>query len=102
MRIMTNYFNAVSSVFKSEWNDYQSPLSKTIGFGALMRLLPIFFRIGEEKKDLSEDFFTSYMRKIHKNFVESGIELSFSNFPAAGNGETKLFKQLSEWADLKE
>jgi len=101
MRIMTNYFKAVSVVFKSEWNDHQSPLSKTIGFGALMRLLPIFFRIGEEKKELSENFFTSCIGKIYKNYAESGMELSFANFPAAGNGETKLFRQLLEWADLK-
>jgi DGQHR domain-containing protein len=102
MRVMTNYFKAISVIFKTEWNDIKSPLAKTIGFGAFMRLLPIFFRIGEKEKDLSENFFRSCINRIYLNYIKSGVEINFSNFPAAGNGETKLFKQLFEWADLKE
>jgi len=39
LKVMTNYFKAVETVFATDWNSENSPLNRTIGYGALMRLL---------------------------------------------------------------
>lgn len=100
LRILMNYFSAFASVFSDEWQDSTSPLAKTIGFGALMRLLVPLVKKGMEQKDLSVDFFDAHVNRLHEAYRRSGVKVNFDNFPAAGNGETKLYQQLLEWSRL--
>lgn len=89
-KILGNYFNAVRDVFPDEWNTYDNPLSKTIGYGALMRLLKTdIFPIGEQEKDLSSAFFKEYIRRLKGN-----INFTFQEFAPAGSGESKLYEAL--------
>lgn len=46
LRILKNYFKAVSEAFPDLWERQDNPLSKTIGYGALMRLLVDAYRDG--------------------------------------------------------
>lgn len=100
LRILMNYFSAFSSVFSDEWQDSTSPLAKTIGFGALMRLLVTLVKKGMQQKDLSVDFFDAHVNTLHEAYRRSGMKINFDNFPAAGNGETKLYQQLLVWSRL--
>lgn len=89
-RIMANYFNAVKETFPQEWENNNNPLSKTIGYGALMRLLRTdLFPIGEEKKDLSKDFFKSYFAK-----AKNQVNFTFEKYAPAGKGESDIYRDL--------
>jgi DGQHR domain-containing protein len=100
LKVLFNYFTAVAGAFPKEWNDGTCPLAKTIGFGALVSLLADLVPIGRQKGDLSAAFFSGEVAKIRAGYEKAGPELTFANFPAAGNGETKLLRQLREWLEL--
>jgi DGQHR domain-containing protein len=97
LKILFNYFTAVSDVFPEEWSDGKRPLAKTIGFGALMSLLSDLVTDGMKGGDLSATFFESQLRRIRKGYERIGPRLDFDNFPAAGNGESKLLAKMREW-----
>jgi len=89
-RILNNYFNAVRNVFPVEWNTLDNPLSKTIGYGALMRLLRRdLYSIGEDKKDLSSSFFEAYIERL-----KGKIDFTIEEFAPAGSGESHLYQAL--------
>jgi DGQHR domain-containing protein len=93
IRILTNYFNAVKETFPQEWENNNNPLSKTIGYGALMRFLRTnLFPIGEEKKDLSKDFFKGYFIK-----AKDKIEFTFERYAPAGKGESEIYRDLKKF-----
>jgi len=98
LKVLFNYFSAVAEVFHREWTDGACPLARTIGFGALMSLLGDLVPAGLKGGDLPEAFFAKEVGKIRRGYEKLGPELTFENFPAAGNGETKLLRQLREWA----
>lgn len=98
LKVLFNYFTAVAEEFPTEWRDGTCPLAKTIGFGALMSLLTDLVPAGLQKGDLSAAFFAAEVRRIRRGYVKIGPPLTFENFPAAGNGETKLLRQLREWS----
>ncbi len=101
LRIIKNYFRAVAEAFPDLWEGQDNPLSKTIGYGALMRLLVDAFSVGIQKDDLSFEFFSNLMAKVKENSEEDELmPPTFENFPAAGSGESKLYGKLKEWAEL--
>lgn len=97
LKVLFNYFTAVAEVFPKEWSDGKTPLARTIGFGALMSLLTDLVPAGLQRGDLSSEFFAKEVGKIRKGYEQMGPALTFENFPAAGNGETKLLHQLRAW-----
>lgn len=99
LKILKSYFQAVSEAFPDLWAQQDNPLSKTIGYGALMTLLVDAYKAGATKGDLSVDFFRDLMQRI-KRGSENDTEtpLTFESFPAAGSGESRLYRKLREWA----
>lgn len=92
LRALTNYFNAVAAVFGGEWKNRESPLARTIGFGALMRILEIVANKGLAVKPearLDQPFFEQELAK-----AKPLAPFTFDVYPASGAGETKLFKAL--------
>lgn len=89
LKILNNYFNAVRLVFESDWNSTLSPLPKTIGFSALMRLLPVLHKKGQEKGTFEESFFSANLDK-----AKSLAPIRFDDYPASGVGENKLYQSL--------
>lgn len=89
LKIMNNYFGSVSEVFSKEWRSSESPLARTIGFAALMRLLPQLVRDGKKGGSLDAQFFAS---KIGR--AKALAPFTFDEFPASGAGETKLFRAI--------
>ncbi|TCK42394.1 DGQHR domain-containing protein [Paraburkholderia sp. BL8N3] len=102
LKVLTSFFDSVKTVFADEWKDDKNPLSRSIGFGALINLLVLLFKKGAAEKDVSAAFFMKEMKAIHINYKASKVGLTFQNFPAAGNGETKLARQLALWAGFGE
>lgn len=101
LRIMKNYFKAVADAFPDLWEKHDNPLSKTIGYGALMRLLVDAFVEGSKKNDLSTAYFTELMERIKYNSaLDTATPLTFESFAAAGSGESKLYGKLKEWSGL--
>lgn len=101
LKILKSYFRAVSEVFPDLWAQHDNPLSKTIGYGALMSLLVDVYKIGASKGDLSIDFFRDLMRRVKENSSKDlDLPLTFESFPAAGSGESRLHRKLREWAGL--
>jgi hypothetical protein len=92
LKIMLNYFSAVRECFLFDWAAQDSPLSRTIGFSALMRLLEPLVRVGLTVKPeprLDKDFFKGHLEK-----ATSLAPFRFEQYPPSGGGETKLFKNL--------
>lgn len=101
LRILKSDFRSLADVFVDAWADHNNLLAKTIGYGAMMRLLVDAFRIGEERKDLSYDFFLCFMETMRRNQLLDDEDLTFDNFAASGSGETKLYRKLREWAEIE-
>lgn len=92
VRIMMNYFNAVKNTFPDQWADTGNPISKTIGFGALMRLLQKdLYPIGEREKNLREEFFYQNLSRAKHLRFQFSPEGKYS---PAGKGETDLYNDL--------
>ncbi len=101
LRIIKNYFKAIAESFPDLWEKQDNPLSKTIGYGALMRLLVDAYALGTKSNDLSLEYFSQLMAKVKENSdKDNDTPLTFESFPAAGSGETKLYGKLKEWAGL--
>jgi DGQHR domain-containing protein len=97
LKVMHSYFAGIAEAFPKEWSDPTCPLSKTIGFGALMSLLVDLVPEGIAKGDLSSDFFRHEAHRLRSGYESNGPELTFNNFPAAGNGESKLLHHMRGW-----
>ena len=102
LRILNNYFKAVATVFKDEWNSDDSPLVKTIGYDALFKLLDDLYVVGLGKRDLSREFFLDIMRTIRANRdkAQPKVPVDLSTLPATMSGVNKLHRQLREWAGV--
>ena len=101
LKILKSYFRAVSDAFPDLWAQQDNPLSKTIGYGALMSLLVDAYKDGAAKGDLSFDYFQGLMQRIKEASGNDGDSpLNFDSFPAAGSGESKLYRKLKEWSGL--
>jgi len=66
-KTLDNYFRAVQSVFPSEWTNQELILSKTVGYGALMRQLVTFVPRGIREGILSLDFFKRHLAPAREN-----------------------------------
>lgn len=89
LKILSNYFTAVRSQFETDWNSDSSPLSKTIGFSALMRLLPELYMKGQSEATFEQSFFARELMK-----AKSLAPFRFEEYPASGVGETKLYQDF--------
>ncbi|MEO4080045.1 MULTISPECIES: DGQHR domain-containing protein [Acinetobacter] len=97
LKILLNYFNAISKVFHCEWNDPDKYiLSKPIGYGALLKVLPFIFNKGDMEGDLSERYFTNIYNQVKYYFYENNIEITSNQFGSNEQARTKLAKLILE------
>ena len=89
LKVLTNYFNAIKAELPDDWTIDSSPLCRTIGFLALMRLLPELITIGSSQGNLDLHFFQGYAAK-----AKPLSPFSFEVYPANGPGQTKLYNAL--------
>ncbi|HEY0076313.1 MAG TPA: DGQHR domain-containing protein [Abditibacteriaceae bacterium] len=89
LKILLNYFGAVKNVFASDWDSKDSPLPRSIGFSALMRLLPVLYGQGKRQKTLTKEFFEGKLNK-----AKHLAPFTFEKYPANAGGENKLYRDL--------
>ncbi len=99
LRIMTNYFQAASSVFSNEWNNPQEfILTKSVGFSGLMKALEKLIPIGENQGTLSCDFFIGVFEKMRVYLNVSGQKLTSQYFSSSIQEATRLARIITEQA----
>lgn len=99
LKILLNYFSAVSEVFPKEWNSKQYILTKTTGYGALIKALPTLYREGEKQADLSKEFFVDKFRSVKEKMLQEGIELTSTDIGSGEQAQNRLahiFKSVVE------
>ncbi|WNV05876.1 DGQHR domain-containing protein [Candidatus Methylospira mobilis] len=90
LRIVSNYFTAVSNVYSKAWTDEPAKylLRKTVGFSALIQLLIKIAPVALQVKDASIDAFMRVFKKIHDNLPDS--ELAVGKFSSSEAEATKM------------
>lgn len=96
LKILLNYFNAVKEVFPKEWGKPEKfILSKTTGYGALMKAFRKYYFVGLEKKTLAKDFFYEKFILVKEKLDNEGVKLT-SEFFASGEKEQKKLAKYFE------
>lgn len=96
-KILNNYFSAVEKSFPIEWhNPDKYVLSKTTGFGALMKFFPYLYKLGKEQKTFKQDFFYSYFIKIKNHLEKNNKSLTSEIFPSNAQTQNNLKKLFIE------
>jgi DGQHR domain-containing protein len=82
-KILLNLFTAVKDIFPVEWNHPDKfILSKTVGYGAIMRALPAMLQKGKDAHDLSHEFFGKWMLGFRARLDGSNLHLTSEDFPS--------------------
>jgi DGQHR domain-containing protein len=99
-KILFNYFSAVKNVFFEEWNDYENYiLSKSTGFGALIRAAKEIIPLGEKNKTLSYSFFENGITEF-KNYLQTeNLMLTSLEFPSNHQQQVRLSKLIIDSFD---
>ena len=100
-KILRNYFNSVKYVFYDEWNNPEKYiLSKSTGYGGLIKIFPYIFKIGIRRKTLNEVFFKEIFNTIKDTFNKENIELTSDQFPSNEVGQKQLASKMEECLEL--
>ncbi len=91
LKILLNLFNAVSIVFKDEWNSPDNYIiSKTTGYTGIIKSLPEIIYKGKLKKDLSQTLFINIFEKVKEELKSQNLKLDSSDFSPGNIGESRL------------
>lgn len=100
LKLLNNYFGAVSSVFSEEWeNSKEYILSKTTGYGALLKAFPTFYKKGVQNKKLTQEYFEMEFKKVKTFLEKNNIELTSKDIPSGEHGQKKLAEIFIQGAD---
>ena len=103
LKIITNCFNALKDVFRSEWGDPKNNiLWKTTGFSAIIDSLPKMFRYGMGKKDLSQEMFEEIFNLLAQKLSADNKELNSYNFRSGEQGMSDLREMIEKCVEEKE
>jgi len=95
LKVLLNVFSAIEEAFPEEWNNPKDYiLSKTTGYTAIISALPAIFKIGEDKKNLSKEFFLDIFNKLKINLISEGKKLNSENYSPNKIGEDKLKDEI--------
>lgn len=93
-KIIFNLFSALQDVFPEEWNNPQdSILSKTTGYGAVMKAFPDLYKLGIKQGKLSREFFTNGFQAFKMELSQRDLKLSSAYF-ASGEQEQKRLADI--------
>ena len=94
MKILLNCFNALKKVFPDEWmRPKEYILWKTTGFNAVIDSLPVIYKYGTDRKDLTAGLFENVFNQFKGIIEEKHIRLTSEHF-GSGESETKKLKDL--------
>lgn len=91
LKLMYNYFNAVATVFREEWEDSDTYiLAKTTGYGALMKAFDDFYHKGVKQKKLTYEYFEEEFIKVKKYLIDNKIKLTSYDLQSGEQGQRNL------------
>ncbi|MBD0779300.1 DGQHR domain-containing protein [Maribacter sp. ANRC-HE7] len=98
-KIMFNLYSAVKFVFTDEWNNPNHYIiSKSIGFGAVIKAFPEIYEIGIIKNKLTKDFFIEIFQQFKQDLADKEIELTSKYFGSNEQARMKLANLIKESA----
>lgn len=93
-KVMFNLFTGVSLAFPNEWNNPDEYiLSKSIGYGAILKAFPTIYKLGNEKKDLTTKFFFDTFSKV-KSYIDNTLQISITSDHFGSNEQSR--KKLAD------
>lgn len=96
-KILTNLFNAIKETFFHEWtNPKEYILSKTLGYGAILKAFPFLFERGKKCKNLSQEFFETELNKFKIYLKVSNLKLTSEYFPSNQQQLSRLSQLIIE------
>ncbi|KAA8597320.1 DGQHR domain-containing protein [Vibrio cyclitrophicus] len=94
-KIIFNLFDGLREVFKVEWeNPGRFLLSKSIGFGAIIKIFPELYKSGLEENDLSQEFFVKEFTTIKNKLDEEGIEITSDKYGSNEQARTNIANDM--------
>jgi DGQHR domain-containing protein len=95
-RILLNCFNALKKTFTTEWDDQGYLLSKTVGYGGIMKALPHIFKAGSQKGTLNIEFFSSIFENLKERLEKENLTLTKKDFQTSNDAMIKLSQLIIE------
>ena len=102
LKILTNYFGAVSISFNKEWNNEKYILAKSTGYGALLKALPVFYSAGIKRKTLTYEFFLEIFKNIKEEFYKNKKSLTSEQFGSGEQAQTTLANLFIKFSNLND
>lgn len=97
LKIITNLFGGVSKALSEEWlHPHKYILSKSIGFGAIIKAFPEIYKKGVSEHDLSTSFFEKIFEKFKEYLQGKNISLTSEKFGSNEQARTQLSKYIIE------
>jgi len=96
-KIILNLLNGVSSSFEEEWNNPDRYIiSKSIGYGAIIKAFPEIYNLGIEKNTLNKEFFREVFSDFKTFLTTKNIELTSDYFGSNEQARKKLADLIIE------
>lgn len=90
-KILLNVLLGLSRAFPEQWaRPKEYILSKSIGFGAVIKALPSVYKIGDRQNDLSALFFELLFLRVKQSLEQQNIQLTSEYFGSNEQARTKL------------
>ena len=101
LKIVQNFFTAISKQFKAEWEDENGDyiIRKSVGYTALIIVLRHVLERGFKAKNLTEEFFSTEAAAMKTRMQDE--PLTSANFPSNGAQAIRLAKCLLDVQELE-
>lgn len=94
-KIMLNLFSAVRNAFPEEWsNPNQFIISKSIGFGAVIKAFPEIYNLGVQNNKLTQEFLTDVFLRFREYLDKNNIGLTSEHFGSNEQARTQLANHI--------
>lgn len=98
-KIIFNLFSALKDVFNEEWNNpNRFILSKTTGYGAVLKAFKDLYGVGTNKNDLSATFFSKVFENLKSDLESKNIKLTSEHFSSNEQTQKRLAVAIVESA----
>jgi len=96
-KILFNLFSALQVVFPEEWNEPQHYiLSKTTGYGAVMKAFPDLYKLGIKQGKLSMEFFINVFQAFKMELIKRDLKLNSAYFASSEQEQRRLASIILE------
>ncbi len=90
LKLLYLFFGQVKEVFPNEWNNSKYILSKTTGYGAMLKLFREIIRRGQENGKINQDIFKEYLLSGQNALIRENLRLTSEHFASNDQTQTLL------------